>query len=384
MEDTENVFEEIKSFDDLDIDTSILRGIYACGFESPSPIQKKGILPILAGRDVIGQAQSGTGKTATFCIGGLSRVDGSVNEVQLLILSPTRELTLQISTVIKDLLSMQKEQPFRVKTLVGGNSVYEDVNDIRSQYPHIIVGCPGRVTDVMINRNAFDGNTIKTFILDEADEMLKSGFQEQVCNIFKFLNPEVQTVLFSATMPPNMFEVTKKFMRDPVVISVEAANLSLEGIKQCFMVMETDNDKYEKLLELFKKVDIKQCIIYANSVDRVKHLTKSLSRDGFSVCEIHSELDKMEREHVLNEFKSGKFRTLISTDLTARGIDVQQVSLVINFDIPRCENNYLHRIGRSGRWGRQGKAINFVTKKDITMMQKIEKHYEISIEEFTL
>jgi len=372
---------KFETFDSLDIDTEYLRGIYSCGFEQPSAIQKLSILPILKGRDVIAQAQSGTGKTASFCIGGISRVDPDAEYTQLLILSPTRELAIQTSSVMASIATFKSN--LRIKTMIGGNAVQDDVNDLKANKYHVIVGCPGRVTDI-IQRKVFDALEIKLIILDEADEMLNSGFQEQICKLFKFLNSEVQVVLFSATMPRETMELTKKFMRNPYIISVEKDKLSLDGIDQHFIALETDADKYDTLLILFKKIDIKQCIIYANSVDRVKHLTNILSRDGFSVSEMHSELSRYDREACIRNFKAGQFRILISTDLTARGIDVQQVSLVINFDIPRDEHTYLHRIGRSGRWGRKGQAINLVGRRDIYIMEKIENYYKKAITEFCL
>ena len=373
--------EHINSFDELHekISDSIMRGIFSCGYEQPSTIQKLGILPILSGRDVIAQAQSGTGKTATFCIGGLARVDISVAATQVLILSPTRELSIQIASVAENIASFQKE--IRIKTLMGGNSVQDDVNDLKSGSYQVAVGCPGRVTD-LLQRKALDSFEIKTFILDEADEMLARGFQEQICKIFNYLSPDVQVVLFSATMPPETMEITKKFMRNPIVIKVKTENLSLDGIEQYFTTMENDTEKFDKLLILFRKSSIQQCIIYANSVERVKYLCRLLNENGFSVCEIHSDLNRGERERTLNQFKSGQMRTLVSTDVTARGIDVQQVNLVVNFDIPRDENVYLHRIGRSGRWGRTGTAINFVTRRDIYTMEKIEQVYNKKIKEY--
>jgi translation initiation factor 4A len=376
-----NEFTDIKSFDELDIDKDLLRGIYTCGYDTPSPIQKKGIVPILSGRDVIAQSQSGTGKTLTFCIGGLSRINVEEDTTQLLILSPTRELTMQISEVARNISERNKKM--KIKTLVGGNSVQEDLNDLKTTTYHAIVGCPGRVTDI-IKRKAFESNTIKTFIMDEADEMLKKGFQEQIIFIFGKLSPEVQVVLFSATIPTETMEITKKFMRNPVSIRVKTENLSLEGIDQHYIMCDSDNHKVEMLLRLFETMDLKQCIIYANSVDRVKHLNFLLTKEKYSVGTIHSDLEKRERELLLTKFKSGEFRLLVSTDLTARGIDVQQVSVVINFDLPRCENVYLHRIGRSGRWGRKGVAINLVSEKDTFTMKRISSHYKKPILQYNL
>lgn len=369
----------IKSFDELDIPEALLRGIYSCGYEKPSSIQQIGIQPILSGKDVIAQAQSGTGKTATFCIGGLSRIDYSVQACQLLILSPTRELTMQIAEVVQSLTSMVTP-PVKVKVLVGGNRVESDITEMKKETFHVIVGCPGRVNDVF-NRG-FNATTIKTFIMDEADEMLNIGFKDQICTIFKYLHPEVQVVLFSATLPEETKTITKNFMRNPIEIIVKAENLSLDGIEQFFIAVDGENDKFDKLCEVYKTMPIGQSIVYANSTERVKQLAAMMRSSGFSVIEIYGDIEKRERETIISQFKSGQYRILISTDLTARGIDVQQVSLVVNYDVPRCEHNYLHRIGRSGRWGRLGKAINLVTRRDVPMMEKIEKHYNKAINEY--
>jgi len=372
---------EIKSFDELPIDTRILRGIYSKGFENPSPIQKKAILPIILGRDVIAQAQSGTGKTATFVIGSLSKVDLGKNHVQLLFLAPTRELASQTYTVIQDIGAMMVD--LNVKILVGGNPVYEDVNSLRSCVPHIIIGCPGRVFD-MLQRKAVNMLSVKTFVIDEADEMLKSGFQDQICSIFKHLNEDVQVVLFSATFPDHTIQLTKKFMRNPYTIRMAQDQLTLEGIEQFFVPVDNEEIKFQKLKIIYEKKDVKQSIIYANSVERVIQLTEELTREGFGVCCIHSKLEKSLREDIIQKFKLGNFRIMVSTDITSRGIDIQQVSMVINYDVPRCEHNYLHRIGRSGRWGRNGIAISFVTYKDASTMAKIEKLYKKEIKVYPL
>ena len=369
------------SWDDLDLNPDLLRGIYSYGFEKPSPIQSKGIYPIKEGRDLIAQAQSGTGKTATFTIGALSRVDLTENFNQILILGPTHELADQISTVIRSLSTMMSG--IRIKTIIGGSSIDEDAQDIRNNPPHIIVGCPGRVYD-MIRRRHINANKLKLVILDEADEMLSSGFKEQVYNIFKHLHKNVQIALFSATLPNNILEITNKFMRDPVKICVKAESLTLEGIKQYYVAVDDDRIKYLTLKDLYQYISVAQCIIYANSVKRVIDLYDAMNEDGFPVCCIHSNMDKSERERSFKEFRNGTARVLISSNVTARGIDIQQVSVVINFDLPRDVHTYLHRIGRSGRWGRKGTGINFITRRDITKIKEIESYYATQIDELPL
>jgi len=369
----------INSWDDLNLKTDLMRGIYAYGFENPSEIQKKAIYPVINSKDVIAQAQSGSGKTGTFAISALQMVDPLVNETQALIISPTRELSCQIHNVLTTIGG--NINGLRVKCLVGGTSIKVDVASIRKNTPQIIVGCSGRIRD-MIQRNRINVGTVRLFILDEADVMLSGEFKTTVYDIFQHFNEDVQVAIFSATMPNEVLELTEKFMRDPVKIIVKKENLTLECIEQKYIALNGDLDKFDMLKHLFDGISINQCIIYCNSVRRVDELYQGMTNDGFSVCAIHSSMDKSDREAIFKTFRSGGTRVLISSDLTARGIDVQQVSTVINFDIPNDVHNYLHRIGCSGRWGRKGLAINFVTKRDIRQMQYIEKHYHTNICEF--
>jgi len=365
-------------WDELEISTELLRGIYAYGFENVSPIQKKAIKPIILGKDLIAQAQSGTGKTATFTIGALSRIQLNENNPQVLILSPTRELTKQTANVINGIGCMMNN--LNVQVLVGGCSVDEDLNKMKEHPPHIITGCPGRVYDIM-RRNQYVCKNIKTIILDEADEMLSSGFKEQVYNIFQYLNKNVQICLFSATLPNYVYPIINKIMKDPISVKVKTEQLTLEGISQYYVAIENDQQKYVTLKDLYQHISVNQCIIYANSLKRVSDLYDAMIADGFPVCCIHGNMEKEEREKAFMEFKMGKFRVLISSNVTARGIDIQQVSIVINFDLPKDVNIYLHRIGRSGRWGRKGVGINFITRRDVVKIREIEQHYSTEINE---
>jgi superfamily II DNA/RNA helicase len=371
---------EINNWDDLDIDVNLLRGIYAYGFEKPSPIQCKAIKPIMLKKDIIAQAQSGTGKTAAFTIGALSIVDLSVKTTQVLILSPTRELTTQTASVVNSIGSMM--EGLTVQTLFGGTYVDEESEkQIKKQtHPHIIAGCPGRVYD-MLRKEKINSKTIQLVILDEADEMLSSGFKEQVYNIFQYFNSDIQVALFSATLPHYIYSIINKIMRDPVKIYVKTERLTLDGISQYFVAVEDDKQKYATLKDLYSHISMSQCIIYCNSVKRVSDLYDAMTEDGFPVCCIHSNMDKTARNNSFSEFKNGKYRVLISSNVTARGIDIQQVSTVINFDIPKCVHNYIHRIGRSGRWGRKGVGINFITRRDINKIKEIEGHYSCQINE---
>lgn len=364
----------MKEWDTFGLDVNILRGIYSNGFEYASPIQEKAIPVILTGKDVIAQAQSGTGKTGAFCISALQLCKAELGQ-QVLILSPTRELAIQTCAVFKKLAEFTK---IRSQLLIGGTSVDSDIQEIKKN-PHVIIGCPGRVLDFLTRGHLHSSITL--VILDEADEILSQGFQSQLTTIFKTINEHAQVVMFSATIPESLHEITNKIMRNPEEILIKSDMLTLEGISQFYISFETDTDKLEALQDLYKSISVSQSIIYCNSVKRVISLFTAMKDAGYPVCCIHSDMDKTERTASYNDFKSGKYRVLISSNVTSRGIDIQQVSIVVNFDLPRCVHNYLHRIGRSGRWGRKGLGINFITKYDKDMMQTIEAHYNTQIKE---
>jgi superfamily II DNA/RNA helicase len=374
----ETTYNDIEKWDQMDLDTELLRGIYAYGYENPSPIQKKAIHPMKDGRDLIAQAQSGTGKTATFTIGALMTVDTKVNSVQVICISPTRELSMQTATVFKGLSEFMKN--IKVETLLGGVHVNEHIRMLKNERPHIVIGTPGRINDLLRRRALYTRN-VKQLILDEADELLSSGFEEQIKSIFVQLPEKVQSCIFSATLPRHIFYITDEFMKDPVKIIVKAEQLTLEGISQYYVAVMDDVQKYDTLIDLYGKFSVSHCIIYVNSVKRVTDLHDAMSHDGYPVCCIHSNMSKPERETALADFRSGKHRVLISSNLTARGIDIQQVSCVINFDISRDISTYLHRIGRSGRWGRKGVGINLITERDVLIMRNIEKYYDTQITE---
>ena len=371
----------LSGWDDIeDGDMNVLRGIYSYGFEKPSPIQQKAIPPMIDRRDMIAQAQSGTGKTGAFTVGTLNIIDTSKKTTQAIVMAPTRELAMQISNVFKNIGTFLEN--YKVQLLVGGNSVDEDIKKLKDKNgpPHVVVGTPGRIHD-MIRRNHMNVKNIRVLTLDEADEMLSTGFKDQVYNIFQYMPKNIQLCLYSATVPNEIAELSKKFMRDPVRILVKSEMLTLEGISQFHINIEDDQGKYLTLKDLYESLSVSQCIIYCNSVKRVQDLYQALLEDGFPVAAIHSSMDKQERTESYKDFKSGKSRVLVSSNVTARGIDVQQVSIVINFDVPKCVHTYLHRIGRSGRWGRKGIGINFVTKRDFRYIKAIEQHYSTQITE---
>ncbi|CEP00240.1 RNA helicase [Plasmodiophora brassicae] len=376
---TSNWEEAVASFDDMGLRDDLLRGIYAYGFEKPSAIQQRGIVPIVKGYDTIAQAQSGTGKTATFSISILQRIDMDVKETQALLLAPTRELAQQIQKVLDALGDYMRVTSH---ACVGGTAVRDDIRILRDGV-QIVVGTPGRVFD-MINRGALSLAKVKSFVLDEADEMLSRGFKDQIYDVFQHLPPKVQVCLFSATMPEDILQITTRFMRDPVRILVKRDELTLEGIKQFYVAVEKEDWKLDTLCDLYETLTITQAIIYCNTRRKVDWLTDKMGQRDFTVSAMHGDMTQQEREMILKEFRSGSSRVLITTDLLARGIDVQQVSLVINYDLPSNRENYIHRIGRSGRFGRKGVAINFVTTEDVRTLRDIEQFYQTQVEEMPM
>lgn len=368
-----------ESFDDMNLRDELLRGIYAYGFEKPSAIQMRGIIPVVMGRDTIAQAQSGTGKTATFVIGALQIINLRNRECQVLILAPTHELAQQIHKVTIHLNNYMK---ITSHVCVGGTVVRDDIRIMQNGI-QMIIGTPGRVND-MISRNALKLDQLRLFCLDEADEMLSRGFKDQIYDIFQYLPAAVQVCLFSATMPIEVLNVTTRFMRDPVKILVKKEQLTLNGIKQFYVAVECEDLKLDTLCELYETLNITQAIIYCNTRRKVDWLTDKMSQRDFTVSAMHGEMNQTERELIMTEFRSGSSRVLVSTDLLARGIDVYQVSLVINYDLPSNRENYIHRIGRSGRFGRKGVAINFVTNEDVGILREIETFYNTKIEEMPM
>jgi translation initiation factor 4A len=357
------------------IPESLLRGIYAFGFEKPSAIQSVGILPIIKGRDLLAQAQSGTGKTGTFGIGLLSRLDLTLKEPQALVMAPTRELADQIATVIRGIGSHMK---VGVSLAVGGVPRNQNAREIRSGACPVIVGTPGRVYDLASNRDLrFD--SLRVLVLDEADEMLRDSFAEQVKEIFNLGLPNsCRIVLFSATMPPEVRELADKFLKDPVHITLKTEDVKLDGIKQYFVALEDDSYKIDVFQDIFESLTIQSSIVFCNSKERAERLSNTFKDRGFPVSVIYGEpMTQADRQLRMRDFREGKTRVLIATNLLARGIDVQQVSIVFNFDMPPFEDkeSYIHRIGRCGRFGRKGVAISLLTPAEKDVMDQIASHY---------
>ena len=364
------------SFDELKINDNILRGVYAHGFEKPSSIQLKSIPIILSGKDIVAQAQSGTGKTGAFSIGSLCNIDETKQCIQCIVLVPTRELAEQVYKVIKDISSYSKVTSLKV---IGGTNV-SMCRESLNKNPHIIIGTPGRILD-MIQRGSLPTMDIKMLILDEADEILSYGFKDCIHDIIQRIPKNTQICLFSATLPDEIIDLTSKFMNDPEKVLVKKEQLTLEGIQQFFINIKHNDWKYEVITDLYDTINVGQCIIYMNSKNKILEIYDRLIKDNFPVGYIMGDRTVNERNEVMEQFRSGTLRILLSSDLLARGIDIQQLSLVINFDLPREKETYIHRIGRSGRYGRKGVAINLINDREVEYMKHIEEFYDTKINE---
>ena len=364
---------QVNTWDDMQLRDELLRGIYAYGFEAPSPIQIKAIQPFLAGRDVIGQAQSGTGKTGAFSISVLQRVDLSMG-TQALLLAPTHELVMQIEDVMRKLGAFMPG--LLVRSAVGGTAVSDDIVYIKTHAPQIIVGTPGRICD-LLHRHAIKYEDLTMIVMDEADELLSTGFRENVQSIFSFVSPSAQVALFTATLPDDIVALSRLLMRDPFRITMKPAELNIEGIQHYYIKINNDYEKFNNIKDLFATCVVSQCIIYVNNINKVIELYRDLVAEDYPVSCIHSAMSKVERAREFQAFQRGTSRLLISSNITARGIDIQHVGMVINYDIPFDVNTYLHRVGRGGRYGRKGIAINLLSKYDVVALTNIEKHYDI-------
>lgn len=372
-----------ETFDGMGIRDDILRGVYAMGYEKPSPIQMTAIIPLIKGRDLRAQAQSGTGKTAAFGIASLQRVDPSNKNTQVLIMETTRELAIQTTNVIK---TIGEATGITVDAVYGGVKLDESIEKIRKK-PQILVGTPGRILH-MYESFDLDFKHIRLFILDEADEMLKKGFLTSVNDIYtKIPQEHVQVGMFSATWGREEQEITKEILSNPVLISLKGEDQTLKGIKQYYVDLgnkkgaSLDILKFEVLTDIYSRAKISQSVIFCNRIDRAVSLFQNLSDKGFVCGLFHSELSQEDRNKVMKDFKTGKCRILVSSGLLSRGVDIQTLSVVINFDIPseREIDNYIHRIGRTGRFGRKGTAINLVSSEEMDLVRKYEEHYNTTI-----
>jgi superfamily II DNA/RNA helicase len=367
----EDAVKEYPTFDEMDFSENLLRGIYAHGFTKPSPIQSKAIMPMKSRRDIIAQAQSGTGKTGAFVIGSLTQVDETIKKPQVLILVHVRELAEQIAKVATNLGQYMN---LNVLTAVGGNPVRDDIRALDSG-AQFIVGTPGRVYDLM-SRNALNTSEIRVLIMDEADQMLEELFYKQVMCILERGFPEkTQVALFSATMAEPVIAVANKILQNPVRILIPSTEVRLEGIQQFYVKLDHEDHKFECICDLYKNLNITQAVIFCNMRKNAEMLANKMGDQGFPIACIHGELPKAERAQRMKDFLSGDCRVLVSTDMLGRGIDVQQVSLVINYELPEIMESYVHRIGRAGRFGRKGTTINLIGKNEETLMGEIAKKF---------
>jgi ATP-dependent RNA helicase len=376
---TSEEIEVYPNFDSMGLKEELLRGIYHYGFDKPSAVQQRAIIPIIKGRDVIVQSQSGTGKTAVFSLGALQAADMGVREPQVLILSPTRELAEQSQKVA---LALGTYMNVQVYACIGGQSIQEDERRLEHGV-HIVSGTPGRVFH-MIQERHLRTRSIKMLILDEADEMLNRGFREQIYDIYRYLPYATQCVIVSATLPQEILEMTTRFMNDPIKILVKRDELTLEGIKQFFVAVEKEEWKFDTLCDLYDTLTITQAVIFCNTRKKVDWLTQKMRDANFTVVSMHGDMKQKERDAIMSQFRAGDARVLIATDIWGRGLDVQQVSLVINYDLPNNRELYIHRIGRSGRFGRKGVAINFVKNEDVRILRDIEQYYSTQIDEMPM
>jgi superfamily II DNA/RNA helicase len=371
----ESVIYECKSFDDLKLNEDLLRGIYSMGYEIPSPIQRKAIKPMLEHKDLIAQSQSGTGKTATFLIGSLNQIDKTIERPQVLVICPNHELAQQI---YYNYTCLSQYMKLKSALLIGGVSIESNKKALDGG-AQFIVGTPGRIQD-MIKRYVLRMTKLKCLIIDEADEMLSKGFKEQLYEIFQFVPKQCQVCVFSATMPESALEITNKIMTDNVVrILVNPEQVTLEGIEQFYLGVDNENWKIETLVDLYERLKINMTIIFVNSRRKAEDIKEKLEEQNFSVALLHGEMKHVEREKVMKSFRTGETRILLTTDIIARGIDIQQVSVVINYDLPKLCETYIHRIGRTGRYGRKGVAINFVTESETPIIDRLQKWYKTKI-----
>lgn len=368
--------EVLGSFDKIGLKDDVLRGVYAYGFDRPSAVQQRAIRPIMRGRDVIMQSQSGTGKTSVFCLGALQAIDFQIKEPQAVLLSPTRELAEQSAKVCA---ALGDYVGVKIHTCVGGKAVKEGVKAFKSGV-HIVSGTPGRVL-AMIQQKHLATKRVKLLVVDEADEMLSKGFKEQVHAIHRQMPQKLQVVLVSATMPEEVLEMTEAFMTNPFRLLVKRTDVSLHAIKQFYVPVEQEKWKFDTLCDLYESMTVTQAVIFCNNKKKVDWLAGKMRQSNFPIAAIHGDMPQKDRDLIMEDFRVGRSRQLIATDLIGRGVDIPQVSLVINYDVPTSREFYIHRIGRSGRFGRKGIAINLASAAEMPILGDLEKFYGAKISE---
>lgn len=361
-------------FNELNISKEIQKAIDDMGFEEASPIQSAAIPILLEGKDVIGQAQTGTGKTVAFGIPSIEKINPKSNDTQVLILCPTRELCLQVSEEITKLIKYKKG--INVLPIYGGQSIERQMQGLK-RGSQVVIGTPGRVID-HLERKTLKLNSVKLFVLDEADEMLNMGFVEDIEFILETTPEDKQTVFFSATMPKAIMELTKKYQNSPEIVKVVHNELTVPSIEQIYFEVK-DSNKFEALSRLMDINNIKLGLVFCNTKKRVDDLVEQLQSRGYSADALHGDMRQAQRENVMKRYRAGHIELLVATDVAARGIDVDNIEIVINYDIPYDEESYVHRIGRTGRAGKEGKAFTFVSSRDMYKLRDIQKYAKTKI-----
>lgn len=355
------------TFQDFELEEPILRAIEEMGFEETTPIQAKTLPLAIAGNDLIGQAQTGTGKTAAFAIPIIQSIDPEEASITSLIMAPTRELAIQVAEEINKLAKFKK---VRILPIYGGQDISKQIRALKKR-PQIIVGTPGRLLD-HIQRRTIRLDHVRTVVLDEADEMLDMGFMEDIQSILKLVPEERHTMLFSATMPPNIKKLAEQFLKNAQHVSVIPKQISAPSIEQAYIEMH-EKQKFEALCRLIDMEAPELAIVFGRTKRRVHELTEALQKRGYSSDGLHGDLTQNQRDHVMKKFREGSIDVLVATDVAARGLDVTGVTHVINFDLPQDPESYVHRIGRTGRAGKEGSAWTFVTPRELDHLHFIEK-----------
>ena len=361
-------------FEELELDPRVLRAVKEMGFEETTPIQAQSIPAVMSGRDVIGQAQTGTGKTASFGIPLLHKVDPGRKKTQAVILCPTRELAIQVSNELHNLAKYL--HGVRILPIYGGQDISRQIRSLKGGV-QIIVGTPGRVMD-HLRRKTIRCDEVDTIVLDEADEMLNMGFREDIETVLGYLPEEHQTVLFSATMPKEILDITKRYQKDAVTIKVVKKELTVPKVTQYYYEVKPKN-KVEVMCRLLDMYAPKLSVVFCNTKKQVDELVEELQGRGYFAEGLHGDLKQVQRDRVMNSFRNGKTEILVATDVAARGIDVDDVEAVFNYDIPQDDEYYVHRIGRTGRAGREGKAFSLVVGKEVYKLRDIQRYCKTKI-----
>lgn len=363
-------------FNELNLNENLLKGVYLYGFTKPSKIQIQGIQSINTGKDCLLQSQSGTGKTATYLLGILNRIDENENKCHGIVITPTRELSEQVYNVAIELSKFTK---IKISKCIGGTMIEKD----QLKNTHLIIGTIGRINHMILDKkiNVF---TIKFIILDEADELFVDGINEKIQCIFNKCPDSIQCCMISATMSQNVFNISKQLMHDPIKVLLKNSEIVVDLISQFYVNVETEELKFDTLMDLYSLISTYQAIIFCNTIRKVDYLKENLEKNNFEITYIHGKLTQLERDNIIKEFRNGKTRILLTTDLLARGIDIPQVNLVINYDLPSNKETYIHRIGRCGRFDKKGIAITMVKMEDqmdVKIFNKMKNYYRIDIEE---